>query len=196
MRLVDTGRRQSLHSRLIRRGSLRTISCSISTLLLVGMLAGCSTGDVDESRRAETREATRGAILPDVQATKIVEEFFPPTGTPGPTRTPLPTLATLTLATRLQADNSPANEVGSVNRGEGVYAVAEIYGLSTGQTVTGIWTTSDGAEITRSTVNVDRSLDAAWVPLEWNVSGVGSGTYAVYVYVDDVLMNSLIFTVN
>ncbi len=196
MRSVDIGHRWSPRNPGVVRRSFRAVTSSISALLLIVVLAGCATGDVDEARRAETREATRGAILPDVQASKIVEEFFPPTGTPGPTRTPLPTLATLTLATRLNSDNSPANEVGSVNRGERVYAVAEIYGLASGQVVTGIWTTSDGAEITRSTITVDRSLDAAWVPLEWSVSGVGSGTYAVYVYVDDVLMNSLVFTIN
>ena len=48
------------------------------------VLAGCATGRADEAREAETREATRGAILADVQATNIVKEFFKPTSSPLP----------------------------------------------------------------------------------------------------------------
>lgn len=158
-------------------------------------LAGCATGNVQEAREAQTREATRGAILPDVQETRIIEDYFPTPGTPEPTRTPLPTLATLTLATQIGQNNQPVAEVDSVRQGETIYAVAEIHHLAAGQTVTAIWATLDGSEIDRTIVPVDRNLDAAWVPLRWTVSGVGPGSYAVFVYVDDRLLNSLVFDV-
>jgi hypothetical protein len=74
--------------------------------------------------------------------------------------------------------------------------VAELHGLSAGQTATAVWTTSDGFEVFRSTVGIDRSLDAAWVPFRWDINGVGSGQYAVYIYVDDRFLNSLVFRIN
>lgn len=165
---------------------------AISFVMLA--LAGCATGDVEEARLAETREATRGAIVDDIRATNVVEEFFPPTATPEPTRTPLPTLATLTLATRIGPNNQPANEVGSVSGGAALYAVAEIHNLQPGQTVIAVWTTANGGEVGRTEVPVDRGLSAAWVPLQWTAN-VGPGSYAVYVYVDDRLLNSLVFRV-
>jgi len=165
-------------------------------LAVLGLtLAGCATGQMEEARDAETREAPRGAILDDVQATNVVKEFFKPTATPLPTSTPLPTLATLTLATQIGSNNQPVNEVGAVGQGARVYAVAEIHDLREGQTVTAVWTTAQGGEVGRSEVPVDRSLGSAWVPLEWTAN-VGFGNYAVYVYVDDRLLNSLVFHVN
>jgi hypothetical protein len=161
---------------------------------LACLLVSCSTGDAEESRIAETREATRGAVLPEIQATNVIEEFFPPTGTPGATRTPFPTLETLTLATQIGSDNQPRNEVGSVRSGETVYAVAELHNLAAGQTVTAIWATPDGDEIDRTAIQIDRATDGAWVPLEWRAN-VNPGSYAVYLWVDSELLNSLIFTV-
>jgi hypothetical protein len=163
--------------------------------LLVVTLAGCATGRADEARIAETQEATRGAVVPAVQATNVVKEFFKKTSTPLPTMTPAPTLATLTLSTQVGSNNQPLNEVGSVRQGGQVYAVAEIHDLSKGQTVTAVWTTSSGGEVGRSQVPVAQSMSAAWVPLQW-VANVGYGNYAVYVYVDDKLLNSLVFRVN
>jgi hypothetical protein len=131
----------------------------------------------------------------DIQATNVVKEFFPPTPSPEPTRTPLPTLATLTLATQIGSNNQPTNEVGSVRQGGNVYAVAELHNLQPGQTVVAVWQTLDGAEIGRSEVGVDRGISAAWVPLQWTAN-VGPGEYAVAVWVDDHMLNSLVFRVN
>jgi hypothetical protein len=195
---VATVRRESRASRTLRRRlpRVRRALSGFWALAVLGLtLAGCATGQMDEARIAETREATRGAILDDVQATNVVKEFFKPTATPLPTSTPVPTLATLTLSTQLGSNNQPVNEVGSVRQGARVYAVAEIHDLREGQTVTAVWTTEDGGEVGRSDVSVDRSLGAAWVPLEWTAN-VGFGNYAVYVYVDDRLLNSLVFRVN
>lgn len=187
-------RRSRFHIRRFPR-AWRAIG-SFWALAVLGLtLAGCATGQVEEARIAETREATRGAIVDDVQATNVVKEFFKPTATPLPTGTPVPTLATLTLATSLGSNNQPVNEVGSVRQGEQVYAVAEIHDLREGQTVIAVWTTAQGGEVGRSEVPVERSLNAAWVPLAWTAN-VGFGDYAVYVYVDDRLLNSLVFRVN
>ena len=52
--------------------------------------------------------------------------------------------------------------------------MAEIHDLREGRDVTAVWTTSDGGEVGRTEVPVDRSLDAAWVPLPWTAN-VGMG---------------------
>jgi hypothetical protein len=187
-----TGRPASPRSIFTRRWRALVSFWVLAVLGLV--LAGCATGRADEARVAETREATRGAILPGVQATNIVKEFFKPTSTPLPTNTPVPTLATLTLASQIGANNQPQNEVGSVRQGGQVYAVAEIHDLREGQTVTAVWKTVDGGEVGRSEVPVDKSIDAAWVPLPWTAN-VGYGRYAVYIYVDDLMLDSLVFDV-
>lgn len=189
MPLAGTGPR--VRPRSAPRRLLAGVWCGA---ILAVVLGACATGSVEESRLAATREASKEAVLPGVQATNIVKEFFPDTPTPEPTRTPLPTLATLTLATQLGANNQPADEVASVRAGGTVYAVAEIYGLAKGQTATAVWTTSDGSEVGRTDVPIDRSIDAAWVPFQWTAN-VGGGTYAVYIYVDDVKLNSLVFRV-
>jgi hypothetical protein len=201
---ASTGRREPTSERFWTRRRRALLSGWAASLLLL-TLVGCATGDVDEARVAETREATRGAVVADVQATNVVKEFFPPTATAEPSRTPLPTLATLTLATQIGSNNQPSNEVESVPQGSSVYAVAEIHNLQPGQTVIAVWTTSDGSEVGRTEVPVDRGLSAAWVPLQWTVN-VGPGSYAVYVKVespaeedsevDDYLLNSLVFRVN
>jgi hypothetical protein len=131
----------------------------------------------------------------DIQATNVVKEFFPPTASPEATRTPLPTLATLTLSTQIGSNNQPTNEVGSVRQGGNVYAVAELHNLQPGQTVVAVWETLDGAEVGRSEVEVDRGISAAWVPLQWTAN-VGPGEYAVTIWVDDHMLNSLVFRVN
>jgi hypothetical protein len=162
--------------------------------VLLMLLGACANGDVEESRLAETRAASKAAILPEVQATTIVKEFFPPTPTAAPSATPLPTIANLTLAIQLGANNQPVNAVDSAQVGSPIYAVAEIHHLSPGETVTGVWTTSDGSEVNRSSVPVKTSSDVAWVPFKWAPSG--GGTYAVYIYVNDRLLNSLVFRAN
>jgi hypothetical protein len=191
---VVTARRERPRRRFAPRLP-RWAAAAWGAAVVVLTLAGCATGRVDEARIAETREATRGAILADVQATNVVKKFFEPTPTALPSVTPLPTLAALTLATQIGSDNRPTNEVESVRQGSTVYAVAEIHELQPGQEVIGVWTTADGAEVGRSSVPVDRGLSAAWVPLQWTAN-VGPGTYAVKIYVNERLLNSLVFRVN
>lgn len=130
-----------------------------------------------------------------MQATNVIKEFFPPTGTPGPTITPAPTLASLTLTTQIGGNNQPQDQVGSVRSGGTVYADAEIHNLVKGQTVTAVWTTLDGSEVGRTEIPIDRSVAAAWVPLQWTAN-VGGGRYAVHIYVDSDELNSLVFNVN
>jgi hypothetical protein len=197
MPLAATARREYRASRSLRRHlpRARREFSGFWALAVLGLtLAGCATGQMEEARVAETREATRGATVDDVQATNVVKEFFESTATPLPTSTPVPTLATLTLASQIGSNNQPVNEVGSVRQGATVYAVAEIHDLREGQTVTAVWTTASGGEVGRTDVSVDRSLDAAWVPLEWTAN-VGFGNYAVYIYVDGQLLNSLVFRI-
>lgn len=190
-----TGRRvcQRNHSmsHVIRSGARAVLPA-----LLIVLLPACSTGTQEESRTAATREATRGALLPEIQATNVFEEFFGPTGTPGATMTPLPSLGTLTLTTQVDAENRPRGEVGSVRQGGTVFAVAELNDLSAGQTVTAVWATPEGAEVARNAVAIDRDTSSTWLAFEWVATGVSSGDYAVFLFIDSELINSLVFTVN
>src|SRR4051812_35400475 len=81
------------HRRSIRRTELGRFERAIALLgvsaIALAVLAGCANGQANEERIAETREATRAAVLPSVHETRIVGEFFPPTGTPVATSTAL-----------------------------------------------------------------------------------------------------------
>lgn len=195
MHLAAIGRRGPTRNATLAHMRRRPRPITWAALPLVLLLAGCATGNATEQRAAETREATRGAVVADVQATNVVKEFFPPTPSPEPTWTPAPTLATLTLSTQIGSNNQPTNEVGSVRQGASVYAVAELHNLQPGQVVVAIWRTSDGVEVGRTELGVDRGLSAAWVPLQWTAN-VAYGSYAVYLYVNERMLHSLAFRVN
>lgn len=162
-------------------------------MLIVALLSGCASGRADESRIAAKKDATQGAVLPGIQATKIIEEFFASTPVVRPAPTQRPVLASLALATRVNADGTAQDVVRSVGGGGTVYAVAEISYLNAGQTVHAVWRNAAGDEVGRSEVAVTQSTPHAFIPLPWAASG--SGSFAVFVDVDGVLMNSLVFQV-
>jgi hypothetical protein len=171
-------------------------------LFLLLALSACVTSDAKEQRREGTREATRGAILGDVQATSIAERFRQPTLTPAPTWTPAAGLSSLVLASRVNPDGSPQDELRSVSGfgGATVYACARISNVQAGQTVIAVWSTIDGNEVGRSDEKLDAGASQRWVALPWQIGGgLPGGTYAVAIYIDKVdlehQLNSLVFRV-
>jgi hypothetical protein len=172
-------------------------------VLLVFFLAACISGNAADQVPQETREATRGAVLGQIQATDFAKRFKQPPGTPKPTVTTAPAIDTLVLASNVNSDGSPLDQLGSVS-GFGastVYACARISNTHPGQTVIAVWSTVDGGEVARSEQKLDASGFERWVALPWQMSGSPpGGTYAVTIYVDKVdpahLLNSLVFRVD
>jgi hypothetical protein len=142
-------------------------------------------------------------VLGDVQATSIAERFKQPTPTRAPTWTPAPAIASLVLATSINSDGSPQNEVRSVSGfgATSIYACAQLSNLQAGQTVIAVWSRVDGDEISRTEEKLDSGRPSTrWVALRWELGGAPSGgTYSVAIYVDKVnlehQLNSLVFRV-
>jgi hypothetical protein len=183
--LANTGRRRAT-------GSARSL---LAVLAVLGVLAACSTGTARDAQRAEQREATRGVILPGMQQTVVRERFFPPTPSPGATRTPIPTLEELVLATSVGSNGRPGNSVESVSRGGTLYAAAHVHDLTAGALAVAVWGTLDGGEIARAEIPIDQSAEERWLAFPFNAGGVGPGEYAISVYVDGSLLNSIVFRV-
>ncbi|HEY7033943.1 MAG TPA: hypothetical protein VH482_21575 [Thermomicrobiales bacterium] len=166
------------------------------------VLAACVSGDAADQEQMETREATRGAVLGEIQATDFAARFRQPPGTPKPTATTAPGLDTLVLASSVNSDGSPLQQISSVS-GFGastVYACARISNARSGQKVIAVWSTIDGTEVARSEQKLDAGGFERWVALPWQMNGSPlGGTYAVTIYVDKVdpahELNSLVFRV-
>jgi hypothetical protein len=125
-----------------------------------------------------------------------------PPGTPEPTMTPVPALDSLVLASSVNPDGSPQQQVNSVSgfAATTVYACARVSNVHPGQTVIAVWSTIGGDEVDRSEQKLDAGPSERWVALPWQMSGSPpGGTYAVTIYVDNVdpehLLNSLVFRV-
>jgi hypothetical protein len=187
--LASIGRRPAAAS--VRR----TARSLLAVLAALAILAACATGTARDAERAEQREATRGVILPGMQETVVRERFFPPTPSPGPTRTPIPTLEELVLATSVNADGRPSNSVESVSGGGTLYAAAHVHDLTEGAVAAAVWSTIDGGEIARQEIPIEENVDERWLSFPFNV-GVGPGEYAMSVYVDGSLLNSIVFRVS
>ena len=137
-----------------------------------------------------------------MQATSIAERFKDRPASPVPTWTPAPGIASLVLASRVNADGSPQDNLRSVSgfAGTTVYACARLSNVQAGQTVIAVWSTIDGSEAGRTEEKLDSSASQRWVALRWNMSGSPpGGTYAVTIYVDQIdpehQLNSLAFRV-
>lgn len=167
--------------------------------LLVVALNGCVSGNAVEQRQVETQEATRGAILEQVQATSNAERFNPGTPAPAPSWTPKAALADLVLASSVNSDNSPNGDTSFVSNGSTIYACARVSSVRTGQKVIAVWSTVDGNEINRDEQTIGNGASERWVAFRWQPGGVAGGTYAVAIYIDQIdlehLLDSLVFRV-
>jgi hypothetical protein len=158
------------------------------------MLAACGGGTAEESHSAQERDATKGAVLPGLQATKIVKDYFPTPGTPPPTMTPRATIASLTLATQVQSTGEPIGDITHASPGQAIYVAAELSHLRTGETVTARWFNSNGAQLGEVNQPVNSDMESAWVALPWTVDGGAYGNCWVEIWVNDTMMNSLVFS--
>jgi hypothetical protein len=163
-------------------------------MLLLALMAGCASGTARDAERAESKEASKPEVLPELQATTIVKRFFPATATPAPTTTPVVLLETLAVSTSVGSDGQPQNPSGSLPRSGTIYVSAHMHQLTKGEHVVAVWGTIDGNEIARSDTTIDSDSNDRWVALPWAINGgIGPGQYAVFLYVDNALLNSLVF---
>jgi hypothetical protein len=162
-------------------------------VVALALLAGCGGGTAQESRLAQEHDATKGAVVPGLQATKIVQEYFPTPGTPAPTMTPRATIASLSLTTQVQSSGEPIGDITRASAGQSVYAVAELSHLRAGETVTAKWFNSTGAQLGEVNQPIASDMESAWVALPWTVAGGAYGNCWVEIWVDDTMMNSLVF---
>jgi hypothetical protein len=78
-----------------------------------------------------------------------------------------------------------------------LYADALVHHLTKGAVATAVWTNSDGTALYSSDIPIKEDTETAWLPFQWNVDvSLPRGDYIVYVYVDDWLLNSLVFQIN
>ena len=161
------------------------------------LLAGCSSGVAVDARRDQARDAGLKDQLAAEQATRVVERFFPPTGTPSPTQPPVPALGGLAITFGFRSDGTPDGSYASVPAGAGAaYAAARLSGVSAGQEVRAVVTDAWGNEIANPELTVDPGAADRWVALPIGLPAeLAPGAYGVFVFVDDRPLGSLAFGV-
>jgi len=178
-----------------RDGHIRPFSL-LSLALLAVFLTACASGNAREADPYATKEAEKTQVVPGAHETAINQRFFPTPGTPEPTATPIVTLESLVLTTSLAADNSPQQEVRGVSGTGTLYADALVHNLTKGADAKAVWSDTNGTVYYSSDIQIKADHETAWLPFQWNIDGsVPRGDYTVYVYVDDWLLNSLVFHV-
>ena len=177
----------------IGRGARR--ASPLLACLFLFLLAACASGDAPDARRGQREEAAAGDNLAVQQATFTAQRYFPPTPTPGPTRTPAATLSSLVLTIGLGAGDEPTDEYAAVPTTAGTaYAGALLHGLQPGQVVSAAWTDAVNTVVATSRFDVTAPIERGWIPLPLYLDGaLPPGDYAVHVYVDERPLNSLVF---
>lgn len=161
------------------------------------MLAGCSSGAVREARVDQARDAGLPDQVAAVQATRIVQRYFPPTGTPAPTEPVPPALGDLAITFGFRPDGTPDGSYASVPAGAGTaYVAARLTGVAVGQVIRAVMTDAWGNEIAAPEVTIDPGAADRWIALPIPLPAeLAPGEYGVYVFADDRPLGSLAFGV-
>ena len=165
--------------------------CLLSAV--VSLLAACAGGSAEEARRGQARDAAATAELPERQATRVAERFFPLTPTPAPTPPPVPTLESLVITLGFAGD-APQGSYASIPADAAMSAGALLNGLFAGQVVTAAWTDGAGNNVGSTRVEITADTGRQWVALPLNGS-LPPGEYAVYLFVGERRLGSLVFGV-
>ena len=175
----------------------RTARWYLATLAVCLILAGCNTGTARDAARDEARDAGLEDQLAAQQATRIVQKYFPPTGTPAPTQPPAPALGQIALTFGFRSDGTPDGSYASVPAGAGmVYVAARLTGLSVGQKVRAIVTDAWGNDVATPEVVIDPGAADRWLALPVGLPAeLAPGQYGAFVFADDRALGSLAFGV-
>ena len=159
----------------------------LTTLAVCVVLAGCSSGAARDAARDEARDAGLEDQLAAQQATRTVQRYFPPTGTPAPTKPPAPALGQIALTFGFRPDGTPDGSYASVPAGAGtVYVATRLTGLSVGQKVRAIVTDAWGNEVAKPEVVIDPGAADRWLALPVGLPAeLAPGEYGVFVFADD-----------
>jgi hypothetical protein len=189
--LVHTGRRE-IRQRIDRIGWW-----SLTVLALCLILTGCSSGAAQDAALDQARDAGVKDQLAAQQATRIVQRYFPPTGTPSPTEPPAPALGEIAITFGFRADGTPDGSYASVPAGVAtLYVATRLAGLSVGQVVRAVVTDAWGNDIAAPEVAIDPGAADRWLALPVNLPAeVAPGQYGVFIFVDERPLGSLSFAV-
>lgn len=165
----------------------------VAPALFALALAGCGTGSADESRLYQEQDATEESQVVSVQQTETAR-FFSGTPTAGPTSTPQPVLSMLKLSTSVGGNGEPLNEVTSASVGGTIYISARIHDVSAGGRYYAILGRKDGTSITQSEITVEQNATNLWLSFPFAINGtLPGGEYAAFIYIDGVLLGSIVF---
>ena len=169
----------------------------LTTLAVCLVLAGCSSGAARDAARDEARDAGLEDQLASQQATRIVQKYFPPTGTPAPTQPPAPALGQIAMTFGFRPDGTPDGSYASVPAGAGtVYVAVRLTGLSVGQKVRAIVTDAWGNDVATPEVVIDPGAADRWLALPVSLPAeLAPGEYGAFVFADDRALGSLAFGV-
>jgi hypothetical protein len=181
---------------ILRRIS-RSARWGLTTLAVCVVLTACSSGTARDAARDEARDAGLEDELAAQQATRIVQKYFPPTGTPAPTQPPAPALGQIALTFGFRPDGTPDGSYASVPAGAGtVYVATRLTGLSVGQKVRAIVTDAWGNDVATPEVVIDPGAADRWLALSVGLPAeLAPGEYGAFVFADDRPLGSLAFAV-
>lgn len=176
------------------RRSLQWGACVIA---LVMLSTGCASGNMQDVRMDQARDAGLPQQLAAEQATRTVERYFPSTATPSATKAPRPALGDLVITFGFRPDGTPDGSYESVPAGAGtVYAAARLSSLSVGQRVRGVVTDRWGNDVAAPELTVDPGAADRWIALPIGLpADLAPGEYGVFVLVDEQMLGSLAFGV-
>jgi hypothetical protein len=178
-----------------QRLRLRNLGAALVVLSVV--VSGCASGSETDSRRFQHQEAEREQILPGAQATQMAQFFASPTAPPPPTITPKAAIVELALAASLRGDGGPDRVISQVPAytNQTVYAVAQIASIQPGQVVTAHWRNKDGTVLLSSQISPPPSASPQWISFPVQFGQILSpGIYSVAIYVENDLLESLVFS--
>jgi hypothetical protein len=183
--------RQSARSRT-SRGPL-----GLALLAAALVLVGCTSGLAVDAQRDKARDAGLKDQLAAEQATRVVQRYFPATGTPAPTAPPAPALGGIAVTFGFRADGTPDGSYASVPAGVGnAYAAVRLAGVSVGQVVKAVVTDAWGNEVAAPEVTIDPGAADRWLALPIPLPAeLPAGAYGLYVFVDERPLGSVAFGV-
>lgn len=188
---------RTLLAHIARPPTDSTIPRMLLVMLLVGVLAGCSSGTADDSRRFQAQEAEETPQLPGAQQTHFAQTFGTPDASPLPSLTPHAGISDLTLASSVNSDGSPGSTIQSVSAGSNqtTFAVARIANIQPGQVVSAVWRDKDNNPISWVDQTPAPSASPQWIDFGFQFGGAQRGVYSIAIVIGDDLLESISFQI-